>query len=157
MTYEHPIKEELIDYLHGELPAEEDARILAHLRTCEVCSHLYEEEARLSEMLRRYARATEREMPAGLLQSIRTQIRRDSRPAWQERLALLLRPVVAVPVAAAIAIGIYLGLDATQHSEAPKTAIDAAYYLNHHAAIAKIVPFGEGSVVPPSLQNDLAN
>jgi anti-sigma factor RsiW len=157
MKYEHPNKENLIDYLHGELPAEDDARMLVHLRTCEDCARRYEEEAQLSEMLRRYAHASEREMPVGMLASIRAQIERETRPSWQERLALLLRPVVAVPVAAALAVGIYLGFDAAHHSGAPKTAIDAAYYLNDHAAIARILPFGEGSVVPPSLQNDLTN
>jgi anti-sigma factor RsiW len=157
MNYEHPSKENLIDYLHGELPAEEDAGMLVHLRTCEACARRYDEEARLSEMLRRYAGVSEREMPLGMLASIKANIEGERRPSWRERFATLLRPVVAIPVAAALAVGLYFGLDTASHHGAPKTAIDAAYYLNDHAAIARILPFGEGSVVPPSLQNDLTN
>jgi anti-sigma factor RsiW len=158
MINEHPTVNELIDYLHHELPPEADAQMLLHLRSCRQCARRYEEEARLSETLRTYARQTERELPQGISLLIRERIARETRSPWSERFAALLRPFVAVPVAAAIAVAIYFGYDATHAGMPPKrTVIDAAYYLNDHEALARIVPFGEGSVVPSQLQNDLTN
>jgi anti-sigma factor RsiW len=156
MMNEHPNKEDFIDYLHHELPPEADAKMLLHLQACPGCARRYDDEARLSETLKVYARATERELPQGVSLLIRERIARETRGSWTERMAALLRPAVAVPVAAALAVAIYFGYNAA-HSTPPMRTIDAAYYLNDYESLARIVPFGEGSVVPSQLQNDLTN
>jgi hypothetical protein len=51
-----------------------------------------------------------------------------------------------VPVAAALAVAIYIGYDRWHRSSAP-TAIAAAYYVNNHAAMAAGAPFGDAA--PP--------
>ncbi|MDP9025669.1 MAG: zf-HC2 domain-containing protein [Candidatus Eremiobacteraeota bacterium] len=153
MNIQHLTQEQLIDYIHGELNPADDATILMHIEGCDACSAAHEAEARLSDALRVHARATERELPPGVIYSIRAAIDDGPAPAWTARLAAFLRPAVAVPIGAAIAIALYLGAGTVHRSNAPAT-IDAAYYLDDHAALTRTVPFGEGTVVPSQLRND---
>lgn len=154
MMKQHPTAEQLIDYLHRELQPSEDATMLAHLEECGQCRSLYESEARLSEVLRSHAHATERELPQGVVNSIWAAIEaQDVAPSFWERLARALRPIIAIPVAAVAVAAAFVGF-IVFHPNASATTIEAAYYLNDHAALTRSVPFSEGIVVPTSLEND---
>ena len=52
-----------------------------------------------------------------------------------------------LPAAAAIAVILYFGFSAWRDATAP-TAIDAAYYVDQHAALTTIAPFAEEA--PPN-------
>lgn len=154
MNQEHTTIEELIDYLHGELEPERDAAILMHLQHCQTCSTAYDGQARLTESIRAYARASERELPQGVVNRIWDQIESERRqPSWTQRIAALWRPAIAVPAAAVIVVAAFFGYSSL-HVAAPMTTIDASYYLQDHAALTNTVPFNEGTVVPPGLQPD---
>jgi len=146
----HPSQEQFIDYLHGELASGEDAALLLHLEGCASCRESYQDEARLSEALRGYARVSERELPPGVRASIWSAIESSQRePSWTQRLAGWLRPAVAIPVAAALVIAAFAGYGSTLHRGG--TTIDAGYYLDDHAALTSAVPFNEGTIVPTAL------
>lgn len=153
MNQTHLTVEQLVEYLHGELSPEQDAAVHAHLAECDFCSKAYDSEAALSGMLREHARAEEREMPAGLLARIHDAIEREhSTPAWQ-RLAALLRPVVAVPAVAGLALVLYFGVTSLRGSlGTPK--IDASYYVENHAALTATTPFADESAVPVMLTSN---
>lgn len=151
---EHTTTEAIIDYLHRELSPEEDAALLVHLGSCAQCAAIYEEQARISESLRAYARATERELPQGVVARIWDAVEaRDARPTFVQRIAAVFRPAIAVPIAAVLVVGAFFGYSAT-HQNASITTIDAAYYLRDHASLNSTMPFGEGSVEPASLRSD---
>jgi anti-sigma factor RsiW len=146
----HPNQELLIDYLHGELAPGEDAALLLHLESCADCQARYQDEVELSESLRAYARASERELPAGVRNAIWAAIESGERmPSWPQRMAAWLRPAVALPIAAALVLAAFIGYGSTTHRSG--TTIDAAYYLDDHAAITSAVPFSEGNTVPAAL------
>jgi len=146
----HPSPEQLIDYSHGELAPGEDAAVLLHLEGCVPCRARYDEEASLSEALRNFAHASECELPAGVRASIFSAVDPSRvQPGWTARLAAWLRPAVAIPVAAAVLIAAFAGYDSATHRS--RTMIDAAYYLDDHAALTSAVPFNEGNIVPTAL------
>lgn len=146
----HPSQEQLIDYLHRELAPDEDAALLLHLDDCASCNQRYQHEASLSESLRSFARASERELPAGVRASIWSALESSQRkPTWAARLGSWLRPVVAIPVAATFFIVALAGYESSLHRGGP--TIDAAYYLDDHAALTSAVPFSEGTIVPTAL------
>ncbi len=150
MNQQHVTTEQLIDYLHGELAPGDDAEILQHLEHCGACALAYDEQARVSEALRAYARMSERELPQGVVNRIWDRIDREERsPSWGARIAAFWRPAIAVPVAALLVIGIFFGYSATHRT--PITTIDASYYLQDHAAITGTVPFSEGIIVPSGM------
>jgi len=140
----HPTQELLIDYLHGELAPGDDAALLQHLNGCAQCRTRYDEEAALTESLRSYALATERELPAGVRASILDAI--EAKPAAA---APWWRPALALPVAAAIALAAFAGYSASHNTRS--TMIDAAYYLDDHAALTSAITFSEGNIVPTAL------
>jgi anti-sigma factor RsiW len=141
MNETHPSIEQIVDYLHGELAPSEDAAIHAHLAGCRSCDERRADEVAISEALQTHARAEERELPASVVARIRTAIARPPQTAW-ERLRDALRPVVLVPAAAAVGVAVYLGFNAWHASVAP-TAINAAYYVNNHAAMTTTAPFAD--------------
>jgi len=152
MSEQHVSPEQLVDYLHGELPASEDAAVHAHLAGCPECREAYESEARLSELMRSHARAQERELPQGVVAGIRDAIAATQEP-WWARFAASLRPLaVGTAIVAGILVGTFASLR-TWHSHAQASTIDAAYYLDDHAALAPTTPFGEGSALPASLDD----
>jgi anti-sigma factor RsiW len=154
MNVQHPSTEQIIDYLHRELTPEEDAAMLVHFDSCEECAAAYEEQARLSESLRAYANATERELPQGVVARIWDAIEeQQARPSIAQQIAAFFRPAVAVPLAAVLVVGAYFGYTAT-HRTAATTTIDAAYYLRDHASLNSTLPFGESSAEPASLRGD---
>lgn len=153
MSQMHLTHEELIDYLHGELPPSRDAAVHAHLASCSACSRMHEAEVSLTELLRRQARAEERELPPGLVSSIMQRVeRQNARGPWGS-LSAILRPIVVVPAAAALAAALYFGLSMT-HTTAPATSINAADYVNNHAALTATAPFSEDAPVPAVLTSD---
>jgi anti-sigma factor RsiW len=145
----HPNQELLIDYLHGELAPDDDAALLLHLDSCPPCRARYHEEVELSESLRAYARASECELPAGVRNAVWAAIESGERaPSWTRRVAAWLHPAVAFPIAAALVLAAFLGFGSSAHRG---TTIDAAYYLDDHAAVTSAVPFNEGNTVPAAL------
>jgi anti-sigma factor RsiW len=156
MKQEHPSIDQLVDYGRGELSPRDDATIHAHLTTCAACAEAYDAETRLVELLRRRAGAEERELPPGFADAILARAAADTAsPAfWSwNRLEDLLRPAVAVPVAAAIAVAIYVSASGW-HGSAKNDAVDAAYYIENHAALASTTPFEESAVPPTMLTSD---
>jgi anti-sigma factor RsiW len=148
MNETHPSIEQIVDYLHGELSAPDDAAIHAHLAGCPSCDERRSDEVAITEMLRAHARAGERDLPGGVVAKIRHAVAQPS--AW-ERLRAGLRPVFALPVAVAAAIVLYLGFG-TRHATAA-TTIDARLYVDDHAALAATEPFADAPV-PAELTSD---
>ncbi len=148
---QHLRNETLVDYMHGALTPQEDAAVYAHMETCESCRREFEAEAALTEMLRSYGAATECEMPSRLKAEIWSRIR-EAQPSPWTRLREWLRPAVAVPIAAVLAVAAYFGTTYLGPHGAP--AIEAAYYLQDHAALNNTTPFSDrGSVNPVDLEN----
>lgn len=153
MNENHFTHEELIDYLHGELRPAQDAAIHGHLAACSSCSATFESEVSLTELLRRHARSEERELRVGVVAAVREAVERPrSMPAW-ESLRGILRPVLLVPTAAAIAAALYIGVSMS-HRTSPATSINAAYYVNNHAALTATAPFSEDAPIPAVLTSD---
>ncbi len=144
----HLTNEELIDYLHESLSPQADARALAHLEQCAQCRSEYDAEAALSEALREHARATEREFPATLKAQIWSRVRSEEPSPWA-RFVAAFRPAIAVPVAAALAVGLYFGVNA-MNGNGP--SIEAAYYLQDHAAMTGTTPFSDRNTMPADLE-----
>jgi anti-sigma factor RsiW len=148
---QHPTIEELIDYIHGELGAAEDAQTLAHLAECRACRLEYEREAWLSENLRRSA-AVAAELPATVKARIWESIRTESASPYA-RIFSFMRPALAVPLAAMLAVALYF---ASPFAHRAQTApmVDAMYYFDQHAAEASGNPLGERNVSPPVLETN---
>ncbi|MDQ6930559.1 MAG: zf-HC2 domain-containing protein [Candidatus Eremiobacteraeota bacterium] len=142
---QHPTTEQLIDYVHGALPPEADAQLFAHLDDCTICRSEYAAEIALTELLRTQAASEERELPPMLKASIWQAIRK-SEPSTIERLRAWLRPAYAIPVAVALLAGAFFAPAYLHgsHANAPES-IEAAYYLQDHAAMNGAVPFGDHS------------
>jgi anti-sigma factor RsiW len=145
----HLTSEQLIDYLHGELPPGDDASVHVHLETCAACRAEYEAQAVLTESLRAYARQTERELPGAVRGAIWNAVDARSRASFSGRLRAFFRPALGLAVAAAATIAVIAGYSTATHHV--PTAIDAVYYLDDHAALTSTVPFHEGSAVPAAL------
>lgn len=155
MNEMHPSTEELIDYLHGELPPGQDAVVHAHIATCLECARAQSEEVALTDLLRAHARAEERDLPERVVAQIRESVRRRPDTSAWHRLRASLRPAFVLPAAAAAAIAIYLGLHAG-HGTARATTIGAAYYVDNHAAMTATTPFAEDAPLPATLTSDTA-
>ena len=149
MNEAHLSTEHIIDYVHGELPATEDAAIHAHLSECAACEERHSEELALTEVLRAHARAQERELPPGVVAKIHAAIEQRPPSIW-DGLRSIYRPYY-LPAAAAIAVALYFGF-ASQRSH--RTAINPAYYVDAHTAVAASAPFGEVAPLPATLASD---
>ena len=153
MNQTHPSIEQIVDYLHGELPPAEDAAIHAHLTTCSPCEERRAEELTITEALRAHAGATEREMPATVVAGIRRGLMHSQAPSLVDRLRAGLRPIVVFPAAAALAALLYVGIDVSRSHAVPVTTIDAASYVDNHTAMAATAPFADDT---PMLTADYA-
>jgi anti-sigma factor RsiW len=142
MNETHPSIDHIVDYLHGELSAAEDAAIHAHLAGCSSCEELRAEEVAITETLRAHARAGERELPVGLAARIRAAAEGPPPASLWERLRAGLRPALILPAAAAIAIVLYFGF-ATRRGTPLPTAIDPSFYVENHAVMAASGPFSQ--------------
>lgn len=138
----HLTTENMIDYIHDALTPEMDASAHTHLDECASCRDAYASEVALTEALRTQALLEERELPSLVKAAIWNAVR-EARPSWRTSLAAWMRPALALPVAALLIAAAYFGpgLRRTQDNGAP--AIEAAYYLQDHAAMSATVPFGE--------------
>jgi anti-sigma factor RsiW len=147
---EHPSPEQLNDYVHGELPEQQDAAVHAHITSCLSCAQAHETETRLGEILREHARAEERELPPGFAQRIvEAAIASDSHGTpWWETFARALRPAIAIPALAAIALAAYVTIAASNQGAVQTATIDATAYLDNHAAMATDMPFAENAASP---------
>jgi anti-sigma factor RsiW len=123
----HPTTDDLIDFIHGELSPARDAYVHAHLPECAACRTEYDREVRLGEVIRAAALAEESAFPSIVAAQIWERTR--ARPERFAGLRSFLRPAFAVPIAAALAAGIYFVSPLT-HSGSPK--IEASFYLEQH-------------------------
>ncbi len=142
---QHLNNEQLLDYLHKALAPEQDALVHTHLDECVRCHAEYAAEVGISDLLRSEAAAQERELPPMLKASIWQAIR-ETQPGPLEKLRAWLRPAYAIPVAAALLVGAFVApayLHGSRTNQTP--TIDAAYYLQDHAAMNSTVPFSDHS------------
>lgn len=139
----HYDRENLIDYLHGALDLEADAALFKHLEVCGSCRALHDEEAALGEALRTAARAEELEFPALVKARVWDAVRRE-RPSWRARLLSGWGPRLALPLAAAAALVVYLGGPVVRHGAVRTPGVAAAFYLDEHNAQVQTNPLGPG-------------
>jgi anti-sigma factor RsiW len=142
----------LDDYLHGALGPERDATIHAHLETCASCRATYEEAATVRDWIRAAARAEEREFPSMIKARVWEAVRNTPAPvSFLDRLRSAWRPMIALPVAAAIAAFAYLGVPGVIRGNGP-VGVAATYLLEEHAAVASDNPLADrGLIVPASV------
>jgi anti-sigma factor RsiW len=143
---QHLTNDQLLDYVHGELTPADDASVYAHIEQCEPCRAEYESEVALGEMLRAHAAREERELPSAVKAEIWERVRSGKPSAWSRAFGWM-RPAIAVPVAAAIAVAAYFGTTHLGPQGAP--AIEAAYYLQDHAAMNSTIPFSDHTSANP--------
>jgi anti-sigma factor (TIGR02949 family) len=130
MTSHHPSIDHLIDYAHHELSPAEDARIFAHLADCPQCRTEYDAEMQLTAALKHAASAQTLEMPSAIKAHVWERVRaRES--AWRG----WLRPLIAVPVGAAIVFGALVAVQTS--APLPQPAVGAQYYFDLHSAAAR--------------------
>jgi predicted anti-sigma-YlaC factor YlaD len=129
----HFTDDDLIDYLHGEVSDEVDARIHAHLAHCGDCSTRFDNEAAVGEMLRSSALAEERPFPPLIRAQVWAAIRA-AQPTPLERIRAFINPVVAVPIAAVLALLMYFSVPIVRGDRATAPTVAAAYYFEEHAA-----------------------
>ena len=139
----HYTDDDLVDYLHGELSDAQDVLVHAHLAQCTDCRLRCDAEAGLSDVLRSSFLGQEREMPAMIRAQVWAALDA-ARPTPLERLRAFLTPVVAVPLAAALAFLMYLGVPVLrgEHATGPVT-VSALYYLEQHAAVGQENPLAD--------------
>lgn len=147
----HLSNEQLIDYIHGGLPPQADAAVYSHLEQCAACRGEYEAELSVGDLLRSHAAQTERELPSAVKAAIWAEVRNARPAAAFEHLRAWLRPAIALPAAAAIALAAYFGTAYLPGNGAPRIA--AAYYLQDHAALESTVPFSDRNATPMELEN----
>jgi predicted anti-sigma-YlaC factor YlaD len=151
---QHPSNDILLDYVHGELAPAQDAAVYAHIEQCPACRSEYDAEIAISEMLRKQASADERELPSAVKAEIWERVRNGQPSLWSRTFGWM-RPAVAIPVAAAIALAAYFGTTYIGPQGAP--SIEASYYLQDHAAMNSTIPFNDrSSVNPVDLENAAA-
>ena len=143
----HYDEETLDDYLHGELEDERDAAIHEHLEGCNDCRKLYNEITAVRDALRASPLAVEREMPPTIKAQVWETIR-NAPPSPLERVRMLWRPVLLVPLAAVMALVVYF---APPLRTGAQPAVTAAYLLEEHAAGTAVNPLADrGLIVPAS-------
>jgi len=143
---QHLTSDTLIDYLHHELEPADDARVLAHLETCEDCKRELNVEATITDRLRAAARAEELELPPGFRSAIMARIAALQPSAWQSVLRFL-RPVVVIPFAAAVAAGAFFLTPVLSPQTTSRAALPVSYYLQEHDVRADEYPLGDRSAV----------
>jgi anti-sigma factor RsiW len=141
MTSRHPSTEEIIDYVHHELSPSQDAELFEHFATCDACRREYEGELRLSGALRAAAAVEQLELPPTVKVQVWNRVRSYERPRWP----IPLRPLIALPIAAAVAVA---ALFAAQPGivTGVHPMVGAQYYFDlHSAAIRQENPLSDRS------------
>jgi len=134
---QHLSTDRLVDFVHGELSPEDDARAHLHLASCPTCRVEADAEIALRDFIRTSAAAEEVEMPSAIKAAVWQQIR----AAKPSPFAALLRPAIAVPIAALLVAGGYFVSPLARHDAAPTVA--ASYYLQVHAQQSAQTPLSE--------------
>lgn len=132
MTSEHISTDRILDYLYHELEPDADAAVFAHISACETCRAEYEAELRLSAALKGAPLARTRELPGAVKAQIWQHVRNAPAPS---RWRLFFRPLVAFPVAAALALGVFFTVESTAPPAHP--GVDARAYFDLHDAVAR--------------------
>jgi anti-sigma factor RsiW len=153
MNQTHPTPDELVDYLHGELPAPRSAAIAAHVAGCPECADARDAEVSVTQLLRAHARAQERELPSRVVSGIWEKLRSRRTSVW-ERFSAALRPAIAVPVGIAIAAFLFFSIKVA-HGPAHAATIDARYYVENHATLDAATPLSEDDPIPQALASDV--
>jgi predicted anti-sigma-YlaC factor YlaD len=127
---------------------EQLATVDAHLARCPQCQARRVAEEAITHSVREYAREQERALPPSVVAGIRNGIEPRAAPSRWDTLRAALRPIYAVPLAAAVALILYVGLSGRHGASVPAT-IDPAYYVENHAVMAETAPFGDAA--PPAI------
>lgn len=139
----HITDDDLIDYLHDEVDDAVGTRLHAHMAVCRACAERYDAEASLTELLRDAVKASEREMPSLVKAQVWAAIR-DAQPSLLDRIRAIVTPAVAVPLAAALALLMYLGVPVIRGDRATGSpTVAAAYYFEEHAALGLENPLAD--------------
>ncbi|HXF33164.1 MAG TPA: zf-HC2 domain-containing protein [Candidatus Acidoferrales bacterium] len=133
MTSQHPTTDRIIDYVHHELTPSEDAVLFEHFSACAACREEYETELRLTNALRSAAVSETLELPSNLKAEIWNRVR-SSRPTFW---SLVFRPLVAVPVAAAIAVAAFFAFQPSVQTASGHPMVGAQYYFASHSAATR--------------------
>jgi len=120
-------REQLTAYLDGELEGDRGSAVRGHLRECEECRQVAENEAALRDGLRALPPV---DPPASLWSGVQARLAQEEvadarRPAWRRALArplLWLRPQPLSLAGAAIATVVVLVVWKTRHEEPPAVA-----------------------------------
>ena len=151
----HYSEEILIDYIHGEVSATEDARIHAHMEACEPCRATFDAQAAIGDLLRASARENEREFPSTIKARVWEAVRNE-RPSLADRLRGLLQPAIAVPIVALLAVAAYLGVPSVHELGSHGPTVAAAFYLEEHAAEGQDNPLADRTNVNATFATDRA-
>lgn len=119
----------LVDYERGELDAARDAAMFEHLQACPACHAQWQTDLAVVESLRTVL--PEQEFPTAVVAGVRQAIHAQREPSFAERLRAVLRPAIALPVAAAILI--VGGVLEVRHS-APQPALPGMFFVREHVA-----------------------
>jgi anti-sigma factor RsiW len=138
----HYTSSDLIDYLHGELAAADDAHVYAHLAACVDCRSLADDEAMLVESLRAATHDVELELPS-LVKARVWEAIRDERPSLVARLRAALNPFIAVPAVIALAALVVIGIPVMHASTVAPPSVAASYYLDEHAIEGQAEPLAD--------------
>ena len=155
---QHLTSETLTDYLHHELPPGEDARVLAHLEGCAVCTRELNAEATITDSLRTLARTSELELPLGFGAAIMRRISSEETGPGQA-LRRWLSPLWLVPVAAAVAAAAFFFSPVLAPQNAHTAIVPVSYYLEQHAVSAQENPLGgdHGAIILSSLSSPVTS
>lgn len=128
----------LVDFERGELDAARDAAMHAHLASCPACHHAWEADLGMVDAIR--VALPERDFPTSILAGVRQAMYAESapQPSFLERLRVILRPVVAAPIAAALIVGGFFVTHRTHEtSQANMSGID---FVREHVAQTADMP-----------------
>jgi anti-sigma factor RsiW len=131
MTSQHPSLDRIVDYVHHELSPSEDAELFEHISQCTPCRAEYEAELQLTAALRTAAAEQTLEMPTAIVALVRQRVRSTPAAGWRT----WFRPLIALPVGAAIAVAAFFAVQTTMPATRP--AVGAQYYFDLHSAAAR--------------------
>ena len=113
-------EERISALLDGELSAEEEAELRAHLEQCPDCRAMYEAFAAVGEAVRA------QEVPATLHAGIMSKVRDAQKAHHTQGVLIRLRPILAAAACLVVLVGTTLALGNTLGRRATKSASDTA-------------------------------
>ena len=121
----------LIDYMHGELDAAQDAQVYEHLQSCADCRARWQAELELTDSVRR-AYSEPLEMPMSVVANVRQAMRAERAPSFLDRLSAALRPAIVAPAAAVLLIA--AGVLHFSNAFKPVPELTSSYFVRQHIA-----------------------